>query len=339
MPTSTIRHLPRRRRTPSAASREAKDIEEKDMARAYASIILKAPVEAVWSIVRDFNGLPNWAPGIAKSRIEGGLDADVVGCVRAFHLADGTLVRERLLMLDDARRCLSYNFETPAFPVRNYLATLRLYPVTHGDQTFAEWEATFDEAPEDEGKYVKIVSDTVFAANFRNLAKIIARTKPGKPAGAERWKGFQPNKVWTSRVIRAPVGDVWRIMRDFAGMGGWHDEITRMRMLKRQRSDKVGGIRDFYFGDGHLNEELLHLCDLTRSFSYRITKCEIPWMNYVSGPRLWPVTADNTTFGVWTGDWVASPNDDLALIPNTEENVYQRAFATLERNLLGKRKA
>lgn len=308
------------------------------MARAYASIILKAPVETVWSLVRDFNGLPKWAPSIAKSKIEGGLDADAVGCVRSFHTHGGGHIRERLLMLDDARYAFSYNFEKPAFPVKNYVATLRLYPVTHTDQTFAEWEATFDESPGDEGKYVKTVSNDVFAANFRNLAKIIATAKPEKPPGATRWKGQQPNKVWTSRVIKAPAAKVWEIMRDFAGMGGWHEEIAKMHMLKRVRSDKVGGIRDFYFGEGHLNEELLHLCDITRSFSYRITKCDIPWMNYVSGPRLWPVTADDTTFGVWTGDWVASPQDDAVLIPRTELNVYQRAFATLERNFFKKKK-
>lgn len=305
------------------------------MARAYASIILKAPVETVWSLVRDFNGLPRWAPAIAKSRIEGGLDADVVGCVRSFHTHDGIHIRERLLMLDDARYCFSYNFEKPAFPVRNYIATLRLYPVTHTDQTFAEWEATFDEAPGDEGKYERIVSNDVFAANFRNLAKIIARDKPRKPIGAVRWKGGQPNKVWTSRVIRAPVDAVWQMMRDFAGMGAWHDDITKMHMLDKARPDKVSGVRDFYFGAGHLNEELLHLCDITRSFSYRITRSELPWINYVSGPRLWPVTANNTTFGVWTGDWDASPQDDLVLMPNTEQNVYQKAFATLERRLRG----
>ena len=303
------------------------------MARAYASIILKAPVETIWSLVRDFNGLPKWAPGIARSKIEGGLDADVVGCVRSFHTLDGAHVRERLLMLDDARYCFTYNFEKPAFPVKNYTATLRLYPVTHTDQTFAEWEAAFDEAPDDEGKYEKIISKDVFAANFKNLAASIAGTKPQKPDGAVRWKGYQPNKVWTSRVIKAPVDNVWTVMRDFAGMGSWHDEITKMHMLKKARADKVGGIRDFYFGGGHLNEELLQLCDVTRSFSYRITKCEIPWINYVSGPRLWPVTADNSTFGMWTGDWDASPQDDLVLIPGTEENVYQRAFATLEKNL------
>lgn len=307
------------------------------MARAYASRIIKAPVETVWSLIRDFNGLPVWAPGIADSKIEGRLDSDVVGCVRSFHTSDGTHIRERLLMLDDARYSFSYNFEKPAFPVKNYLATVRLRPVTHDNTTFAEWEASFDEATGDEGKYERLISRDVFAANWQSLAAKIKRERPQPPAGAERWKGRQPNKVWTSRAIKAPVEEVWRIMRDFAGMGGWHGEISKMHMLKKARPDKVGGIRDFYFGDGHINEELLHLCDLTRSFSYRITRCEILWLNYVSGPRLWPVTADNAAFGVWTGDWTASPQDDLVLIPRTEQNVYQRAFATVERKLLGKK--
>ena len=303
------------------------------MARAYASIILKAPVETVWSLVRDFNGLPKWAPAIARSKIEDGRDSDVVGCVRSFYTKDGEHIRERLLTLDDANYTFTYNFEKPAFPVRNYVATLRLYPVTYSDQTFAEWEATFDEAPNDEGRYERIISRDVFAANWANLAKIIAAKRPKKPEGTVRWKGFAPNKVWTSRVIRAPVEKVWHVMRDFAGMGAWHEDISKMHMLGGARSDKVSGIRDFYFGDGHLNEELLHLCDRTRSFSYRITKCEMPWINYVSGPRLWPVTANNTTFGVWTGDWDASPQDDLVLIPRTEQNVYQKAFATVEQKL------
>jgi hypothetical protein len=219
--------------------------------------------------------------------------------------------------------------------VQNYIATVRLYPITFTDETFAEWESTFDEGAGDEGRYEAVISREVFAANWANLAKIIAARKPKKPKGAVRWKGFQPNKVWASRVIRAPVEKVWRVMRDFAGMGAWHEDITRMHMLGGARSDKVSGIRDFYFGEGHLNEELLHLCDRTRSFSYRITKCEIPWINYVSGARLWPVTTNAATFGVWTGDWDASPQDDLLLIPRAEQNVYQKAFATVERKLRG----
>ena len=144
------------------------------MARAYASIVLNAPVKTVWSLVRNFNGLPGWAPAVAKSEIENGLDAATVGCIRSFHLHDGSHIRERLLALDDTNYSLTYNFEKPAFPVKNYIATLRLFPVTQSGQTFAEWTATFDEASEDAGKYERIVSDDVFAAKFANLAKIIA---------------------------------------------------------------------------------------------------------------------------------------------------------------------
>ncbi len=145
------------------------------MARAYASIVLDAPVEKVWGVVRDFNGLPRWAPAVVASEIEDGRAADAVGCVRSFHTRDGAHVRERLLMLDDARYRLSYNFEKPAFPVANYVATLRLFPVTRSGQTFAEWEATFDEGPGDAGRFVRIISDEVFATNLANLAQVLVR--------------------------------------------------------------------------------------------------------------------------------------------------------------------
>lgn len=139
------------------------------MAKAYASAVIDAPVDAVWKVVRDFDGLPNWHPAIARSEIEGGQPADRVGCVRSFYLVDGTHVRERLLSLDDTARCFTYNFEKPAFPVENYMARIELTPVTDGDRTFAQWWATFDEAPEDKGKYVEIISGAVFAAGLRAL--------------------------------------------------------------------------------------------------------------------------------------------------------------------------
>jgi uncharacterized protein YndB with AHSA1/START domain len=297
------------------------------MARAYASTILDAPVEAVWSAIRDFNGLPSWHPVIARSEIEDGLDPDVVGCIRRFWLQDGAMVRERLLSFSDRDYSFSYNFETPAFPVENYVARVRLMPVTDTDRTFAEWEATFDEAPEDKGKYVDTISNAVFQGGWDALKKAVAGR--ATPAGAKRWAGFPPNKVWCSTVIDGSADAVWKVMRDFAGMGGWHDAITKMHMLGGVRSDKVSGTRDFLFGEGHLNEKLLHLDDGERSFSYCITKCDIPWMHYVSGPRLWPVTDGNRTFGVWTGDWVASPQDDVALIPMAADEVYLKAFRTV----------
>ena len=78
------------------------------MARAHASSVINAPIEQVWARIRDFNGLPNWHPGVARSEIEGGAPADQVGCVRHFALKDGGVIRERLLEMSDLGHHYSY---------------------------------------------------------------------------------------------------------------------------------------------------------------------------------------------------------------------------------------
>lgn len=297
------------------------------MARAYASAVIAAPVEAVWEIARDFNGLPSWHPAIKESQIEGGRDADAVGAVRAFSLPDGTAVRERLTELDDCRYRFRYNFELPAFPVENYAASFRLIPVTSGDLTFAEWKAKFDEPPTEKGRYVDVISRTVFAGGLKALAAKAAGREA--PEGAVRWLGFRPAKVFCSSVIRGPLQSVWERVRDFAAMGGWHPEIHDMHMLGGTRSDKVGGTRAFRIGEGALEEQLTALSDHRHSFAYRITKTVLPLMNYHAGVALYPITARNETFAVWTADWTAAADDDLALIPMVRDGVFQRAFDTL----------
>ncbi|MBD9628288.1 MULTISPECIES: SRPBCC family protein [Ensifer] len=144
------------------------------MAKAYASAVIDAPIETVWKVVRDFNGLPGWHPAIASSEIEEGRSSAEIGCVRSFYLKDGAHVREQLLALTDSDYALSYNFVKPAFPVTNYVAGIRLLPITDGNRTFAEWTAVFDEAPEDAGKYVEIISTHVFAAGWSALQAKLA---------------------------------------------------------------------------------------------------------------------------------------------------------------------
>ena len=53
------------------------------MARVYVSSVIGAAAAKVWLRVRDFNGLPNWHPAIAESRIEGGEPACIVDGVGA----------------------------------------------------------------------------------------------------------------------------------------------------------------------------------------------------------------------------------------------------------------
>ena len=302
------------------------------MGRAYATAIIEAPVEAVWAAIRDFSALASWHPGISHSAIEGGGDPDVVGCIRVLTLGAGATARERLLMLDDSRYTFSYNFETPAFPIENYVATVELMPVTNGDQTLAVWTGTFDEQPADKGVYEQLISTNVFAAGWAALAGKLKGASAPTEAGP-RWQGLRPAKVFCSSVIPASADRVWAVMRNFAGMSDWHPDIVDMSMIGGVQPDKVGGVRGFRFGDGALEEQLTRLSDPDRSFRYKINKSGLPWLNYHAGAQVYEVTAQGWSCAVWTADWVAAPQDDLQLIPFVHNNVFQLAFDTLAKKL------
>ena len=139
------------------------------MALVYTSSVIAAPAARIWETIRDFNGLPNWHPAIAESRIESGAPADQVGCIRAFRLRDGGFIRERLLALSDYDFSCTYAILESPMGVENYVATLKLTPITDGDRTFAEWSAEFDCAPEREAELVALIGTGVFQGGFDAL--------------------------------------------------------------------------------------------------------------------------------------------------------------------------
>jgi hypothetical protein len=142
------------------------------MARAHASSVIHAPIEEVWARIRDFNGLANWHPAVAKSEIEGGGPSDRVGCVRVLTLQDGGVIRERLLEMSDLGHHYSYTILESPLPVANYRATLRLRRISDGDRTYAEWNATFDpNPPEKQAATENLLSNGVFQGGFDALKK------------------------------------------------------------------------------------------------------------------------------------------------------------------------
>jgi hypothetical protein len=144
------------------------------MIRVYTSTVIGAPAEQVWGRVRDFNGLPDWTPFVAHSRIEGGLASDRIGCVRNFQLRDGGTIREQLLALSDFDYTCTYSIIESPMGVENYVATLRLLPVTDGNRTFAEWSAEFDCAAGREAELADHIGHGVFQAAFDSLKKACA---------------------------------------------------------------------------------------------------------------------------------------------------------------------
>lgn len=144
------------------------------MPRVYVSSVIDAPASKVWERIRDFNALPRWHPRIRDSRIENGEPSDRVGCVRDFHLQNGERIRERLLGLSDYDMFVTYAILESPMPLTDYVATLRLTPVTDGDRTFAEWTAEFECAPEVAAELVEGIGRNVFQAGFDALKRQLA---------------------------------------------------------------------------------------------------------------------------------------------------------------------
>ena len=136
------------------------------MPRVVKSTVVNAPVEAVWDVIRDFNGHDQWHPAIATSQIERSNPSDKVGCVRNFRLEDGANLREQLLTLSDLEQSFSYCLLDTPVPLFNYVAHVRLTPITDGDLTFWEWESRFDTPRGQVEELTELVGEGIYVAGF-----------------------------------------------------------------------------------------------------------------------------------------------------------------------------
>lgn len=143
------------------------------MIKVYVSSVIDAPADVVWGVVRDFNALPRWTPFVADSRIEQNLPSDRIGCVRNFRLKDGGVIREQLLSLSDYDFQCTYSILESPMGVTDYLATLKLTPVTDGNRTFAEWSAEFDAPPGREEQLAEQIGQGVFQAALSHLRQML----------------------------------------------------------------------------------------------------------------------------------------------------------------------
>lgn len=135
----------------------------------HVSSVIDAPIEKVWEVIRDFNGLPSWHPRMVESEIEGGRSATETGAVRKFKLASGPIVRERLLAFSDDEHSTSYSIIEHPAPITNHSATLKLERVTDGDRTFAVWFARFDAPADQADALANGMAENVFQGGFNAL--------------------------------------------------------------------------------------------------------------------------------------------------------------------------
>jgi uncharacterized protein YndB with AHSA1/START domain len=110
----------------------------------------------------------------------------------------------------------------------------------------------------------------------------------------------QMGRVLVSTVVDAPVGAVWRVLREFDSMGRWMPRPGRdIEMEAGKASDQVSAVRDMK-ADGVTRgrERLLALSDVDRTFTYEIAAPVEGFdiEDYRATVTVRPVTDSNRTF-------------------------------------------
>lgn len=115
------------------------------MPRTYQSIVIDAPAARVWQALRDFHDV-SWAPEALQTCTPvGELKGDQIGARRVLNDA----FHETLLVLSDLDRTIKYRLDdgpSPVSPaeVQNFVAVIRVHPVTADDAAFVEWSASWE---------------------------------------------------------------------------------------------------------------------------------------------------------------------------------------------------
>ena len=142
------------------------------MPKSYASTVVNASADTVWSFVRDFANLDEWLASIETCEIQGDTPADQAGAVRRLTAQGGEAVfHERLVRFDDTERRYAYEFVDSPLPVRGYRSEIRVAPVTDSsrEQAFVEWWGDFDADEKDVEAMRKFFTKAVYGTGLADL--------------------------------------------------------------------------------------------------------------------------------------------------------------------------
>ncbi len=115
------------------------------MPKTHQSIVIDAPIDAVWEKVKDFHDL-SWAPNVVTSCVaQGDTPGTQVGAGRVLN----DVFHETLIELDEDAHRIRYTIDEGPSPVssgevRDYVGHLQLTPVTKTGQTFVEWSSSWE---------------------------------------------------------------------------------------------------------------------------------------------------------------------------------------------------
>lgn len=139
-------------------------------------------------------------------------------------------------------------------------------------------------------------------------------------------------KVYRSTVLDAPAERVWRDLRDFNGLAGWHPLVALSRIENSHPADKVGCVRNYQLKDGaRFREKLLSLSDYDYTCISSILESPMDLGDHVATLRLLPVTEGNRCFVEWRAEFECPPGKAAELAETVGDGMFQTGFDALKK--------
>ena len=104
------------------------------MSKISVSRTYKVTPGQAWSLIGNPASIASWHPAIAESLSDG----DTRTCV----LADGGVLKESILLHDDAERVYRYRIDESPLPVSDYVSSVRV--AEHDGGCMVTWESDFE---------------------------------------------------------------------------------------------------------------------------------------------------------------------------------------------------
>jgi hypothetical protein len=131
------------------------------------SMTTRVPVSAerLWQLVGQFNGLPDWHPGVEKSELQEG------GKVRRLSLKGGGMIIERLERMEKDQYAYRYTMVSSPLPVADYVAELRVRQDEGGGGCIVEWSSEFSPRGTSAKEATEVIQG-IYQAGFDHLKKL-----------------------------------------------------------------------------------------------------------------------------------------------------------------------
>jgi hypothetical protein len=144
------------------------------------SATINASPDAVWAVVKDWDGLHKWHPGFANAEITKGANGKK-GSTRRLTLKDGgAQFNEELLSYSDKKRSYKYKIIGDApLPITNYESTLNVKKGKEAGTSVITWKGSFKRKVADnppagqDDKGVHDLISGVYKGGLGNVKKMV----------------------------------------------------------------------------------------------------------------------------------------------------------------------